>query len=479
MGVGSSLFGSRSSGRFRGSSSTCLVFVRVLVAVLMSVAAKLAWIQQRFDEGASVKLHIGPSDVEERDNLKVTIRPGQIGGASLGRSRLRLQRQILENLSEILESQHVVEHSHDHTSGATVVTFHCTPRVRRTRSSTTVTPHEDDDLDSQPPEDEKENEQSGQSAPLPRQHPRCSRKAGGRNDAGDSCSLPKKPRTADGDVAAGSGKPCPLLFDIYSDAEENAPKAGSDAQAKCQMVSNASQTQDSFPSDAVVQILSSPAELNEAAIASNIYNVCNSFSRLDIALQQITSLEAPLLQRSLLIADLETDSGAETVLDECNEALLVCRRRLFDFQFAYAESLEYLDLDWKAETIAWSVLIDIPADDDDQCMRYTNFALHSKLHADLQMFYPYCASASHISVGEASDAVKDFGYAYQADCNDLEAMVKEVEGLFEEDCEMTFLQFLSKRSNDYDSACPLYGCSASHDIRGYNVNDACRRVRFL
>ena len=78
-------------------------------------------IRRKLDEGQRVKIHIGPSDLDARSNVKFTITQ-QVPPRH--DAQVLVQRAVIGTLIAESRQHHVVMHSHDHHSGASVITMH-------------------------------------------------------------------------------------------------------------------------------------------------------------------------------------------------------------------------------------------------------------------------------------------------------------------------------------------------------------------
>ena len=65
----------------------------------------------------SVKVHCGPADTVNKCNVKISILPKLLSGGGFA------QLWILSHLRARVHEAHVVGHTHDHTSGKTVITL--------------------------------------------------------------------------------------------------------------------------------------------------------------------------------------------------------------------------------------------------------------------------------------------------------------------------------------------------------------------
>ena len=84
---------------------------------MMAVSAKLQWVMQQAIDGRDMKCHIGPGANEAKENVKFTIRNVPTT------SRLCFVKSVIQMMLDNIDEYHFVTHSHDHSSGATVVTF--------------------------------------------------------------------------------------------------------------------------------------------------------------------------------------------------------------------------------------------------------------------------------------------------------------------------------------------------------------------
>jgi len=68
-------------------------------------------------QNQAVKVHCGPANLQHKCNVKISINPNRATGGNFA------QLWILIHLKTKLDESHVVAHSHDHTSGKTVITL--------------------------------------------------------------------------------------------------------------------------------------------------------------------------------------------------------------------------------------------------------------------------------------------------------------------------------------------------------------------
>jgi hypothetical protein len=175
-----------------------------------------------------------------------------------------------------------------------------------------------------------------------------------------------------------------------------------------------SQTNDTIPPEASARLLTLPSHPFDAAIAGSTHQITTAFSLLRsslLALDEDTLLSRePVVPVTFWPRDSKHHAQATTEENilEYSEAFLPIRLQLIEFQYAFAEAMEYLDEGWAANDVAKGVIFELPRDDDhDGCMRFTNVCMYVGLRRTIEIYTPFCSSASQITIDEAVDAIWD------------------------------------------------------------------------
>ena len=218
------------------------------------------------------------------------------------------------------------------------------------------------------------------------------------------------------------------------------------------------QTHDTIPPEASTTLLTSPSHLLDAAMGGYAQQISNAFSSLRASLVSADEIQLASRGPAVLSLDLPIDVGSDWVdLNAFSELSTIVRLKLMEFQYAYAEALEYLDVGWAASDAVNGVVINTPRNDDhEECMRITNVYMYLSLCKTIEMYSPFCASSAEITQHEAADAVTDYLYASRYSGQELNETVHNVRAKFSNGTELPFLDFVALQAGDYDACAPFW-----------------------
>ena len=252
-------------------------------------------------------------------------------------------------------------------------------------------------------------------------------------------------------------------YEINSDGsvsdDEGSVTSNTDHNASVEAMS---QTDDTIPPEASARLLTSPSHLFDAAIAGSMHRIAGAFSSLRLALtaaDEVTLFtEEPVVLSTGLPLGISSECHvADESLSADSELFVPIRLHLMEFQYAFAEAMEYLDEGWAAADVVKGVFIEKPMDDEyEACMRLTNVCMYMSLCRNIHMYSPFCTLASEITEAEAIDAVSDYLYTFSCPCIDGVEVKSNVRAKFSNTQVLPFLEFIALQAGDCDACAPFW-----------------------
>ena len=438
-----------------------------------------------------MRMHFSYNAVTSTEKVKVVVEPDVVEVAVQQRSILHTFLNVLE---ERVQTCVTTDRGHVHSSGRTISEFFLR-HLEGAKTSGDTAPEEtrlppgidddgDDDDNDGPSHGEgkhRGNEESNEGRKNCRVSPGAGYEAHTDKKPRTHCEAPLDERSDQEECAFNTSCSTVAHFDIHSDDSEDEDDMKSDVIYEAPDFNEstklhvASQTDDTIPPSVSVQLVTSPLDLSDVAISECVSRLGNAFSSLWSALAAVeeTAVSSNEFGESLTCyaPDIEYKTSYSNENPSADaECFVQVRLLLVQFQYTFAEAMEYLNEGWCASDVVNSVIIDKA--DDDACMRVTNACMCMALRGTIELYSPFCASGSEIHIEEAVDAIDDHLYASSYDGPDRSEIRCSVRAKFNATAMLPFLEFVALQAGDYDSLAPFW----SDEVQTRLVSTYCGTV---